>query len=71
MDAMPADVAEASGNPALVDNSGTIWVERDNRWAYITGGGLTMWDARDRLPPQYEPYQALDREAYEFINRHA
>lgn len=58
---MPAEIAEASGNSHLLDNEGTLWHQHPQHgWRYVTtdqdGGSSWGYDARSRLPQEYEPY---------------
>lgn len=58
---MPADIAEASGHDALLDNEGSLWHNHPQHgWRYVTTNdqGAPSWgyDSRNRLPQEYEPY---------------
>ena len=53
----------------VVDNEGTIWVAQDDdRWGYVTEGGVSSWDSREELPREYT-YTKLDESARRFITK--
>lgn len=52
----------------VVDATGAVWRPIPVGWTYFLAGGWS-WDARPELPPEYEPYVALDAAAsYLFEN---